>query len=418
MTEANVDITPGAHAFHQETVDVLDLLFTLSRAAKHIAWAGVIGLGAGALLAFVILKPTYTASAIILPPQQAQSSASALLGSLGALSGMGTGLGLKSPADMYVGMLESRTVADNVIEQFHLQSLYKERTLDEARVKFGKKVKIEASKDGLIHIDADAPSPKLASEIANAVVDQLYHLNATIAITEAGQRRIFFEQQVEAEKKSLAGAEDELRATEEKTGVIQLSGQAESIIRNVAQLQAEIASSEVALRALHAYATDQNAASVQLEEQIAAMQEQLRTLENKQQALQPGDPLLPFSTMPQAALEYTRKLRNFRFHETMYELLTRQYQAARIDEAKSAPLIQVVDHAVPPQVKSGPKKLLIVLAAGFLGMLLQACVALMGAGMERLYADEERSSKLRAIREALQGVSKKHLKTAETGPAK
>jgi uncharacterized protein involved in exopolysaccharide biosynthesis len=275
---------------------------------------------------------------------------------------------------MYIGILQSRTIADELIQQYHLQAIFKTKTLLDTRAALAKRVKFETDKGGLIRISVDYRDPILATNLANGYVDGLHQLNAHLAITEAGQRRLFFDQQLTEEKTALTEAENQLRQTQEKTGLIQLSGQAGVIIRSIADLRAQIASREVQLEATRTYATEQNPDSVRLQNEIATLREQLSKLENSQQSLQPGDIQVPAGRVPEASLEYARRYRDLRYHEELFELLSRQFEAARIDEAKSVPLIQVVDRAVPPDKKSGPSRKLITLGF-FLGGFILACLA-------------------------------------------
>jgi uncharacterized protein involved in exopolysaccharide biosynthesis len=352
----------------------------------------------GGLIAFLI-SPTFTASATILPPQQQQSTA-ALVGQLGSLTGLSSGAGnlFKNPGELYVGMLASRTIADHLIESFHLKSLYKSATLEDARTTLKKQTDFEAAKNGLIIITVTNHDPHLASDLANGYVDELYRLNSSLATTEAAQRRVFFDQELKSEKSALDTAEDNLKETEQKTGLIQLSGQSEMIIRSIGELRAEIASREVQIQSLKLSATDQNPETIRAQEEISSLKTQLANMENSQRNLQPGDVALPAGRVPEAAQEYARNLRDLRYHETLYDLLSKQYEAARIDEAKSVPLIQVVDRAVPPDKKSGPHRALIALGSGFLGFLGACAWALFQNGYRRMKQVPENAARLEELR--------------------
>lgn len=354
------------------SIELFDILIVLSRRRRLIGYVTLICLLIGILVSF-LLKPSYTATAIILPPQQ-QSSASSLMNqvsSLAALTGGASALGIKTPADMYIGILESRTIADELIAKFNLQSVYRKKTLQDTRTTLKSSTKLEAGKDGLIHVVVTDHNPNLASDIANGYVTALHRMNSNMVVTEASQRKVFFDEQLDGEKKSLATAEDNLRSTQQRTGLIQLNGQAEMIIRTIANLRAEIASREVELQATRIYATDQNPDASRLQEELSTMRAQLAKLENDQQRqVQPGDISLPAGRVPQDSLEYARNLREVKYHEALFELLSKQYEAAKIDEAKAAPVIQVIDHAIPPDKKSGPHRLLIAIGAMFSGFLI------------------------------------------------
>ncbi len=384
-------------------VDILDAALVLARQSRSILIITVASMALAGLVAF-LMRPSFTASAMILPPQQQQqsilSSMSGQAGPLAALGGGAAGI-FKNPADLYVGILESRTIADKLIDTFTLESVYKAKTLEDARTKLAGNSTIEAAKDGLIVITVTDHDPNRASNLANGYIDELHQLNSTLAITEAAQRRVFFDQELATEKNALAKAEEDLKATQQKTGLIQLSGQSQEIIQNIAQIRAEISSREVQLQALKTFATEQNPEAVRVQEEINTLRGQLASLENSQRRMLPGDINVPARQVPEATLEYERKFREVHYHEALYELLTNQYEAARIDEAKSAPLIQVVDRAVPPERKSGPHRALIALGAGFVGFLGACIWVLVRTGFRRLKRQPYNAVRFQELRQVL-----------------
>ncbi len=390
-----------------DKIDLLDTLLFLAENRRRILGATLLGLIIGVALA-IYLRPTFTAIAVILPPQRQNSSASALMagvGSLDSLAGLSLGseggLELKNPADMYVGILESRTIADGLVQQFHLERVYHTKNLIDTRAVLKKHVTIAAGKDGLISITVKDHDPNRASELANGYVNGLYEMNSHLAITDAAQRRVFFEQQLDQEKNALAGAETAFKNAQEKTGLIELSGQAESIIRTIAELTAEIADREVQLQAMKTFATDQNPDLLRAQQGIDELRSQLAKLETAQSKEQSEDFEVSAGRVPEAALEYSQRLRDLKFHETLYELLAKQYESARIDEAESAPLIQVVDRAVPPEKKSGPSRRLIVLGAIAAGFLCGVLWSLAVHALRRLRSAPEKVAKLDRLRLAL-----------------
>lgn len=400
-----VEASPTPRPDQETTVDVLDIAVVLSRSWRRIVIATLAFFLLGILVA-LWLKPIYTGEAIILPPQQAQSSLGSLLGStLGSLVSLGGGGGasslLKSPADMYIGILKSQTIADQLINEFNLRQVYHRRTLADTRSALEKHAKFESEKDGLIHISVKDGDPRRAAALANGYIDALYRMNSTLALTDASQRRLFFGEQIEQEKTALNKAEDDLAATELKTGLIQMSGQAAMIIRTIADVQARIAADQVMLKRDLTSATEQNPEVQRLQQEIAALQGQLTQLENNQKKIQPGDISVPAGHLPGEALEYERTLRDVKFHEALFELLTKQYEAARIDEAKSAPLIQVVDRAIVPDKKSGPPRKLIVLGFGIAGFIFACIYCLAARAIDRMKQNPEHSVRLQEIRSSL-----------------
>jgi len=382
---ANSDLYSGS-----EDSRYLRMLLILLQSRLHIAIITFGSLLIGAAIAFLMMKVTFTATATILPPQAPQSTSSILMGQLSSLAGLGASGAaslLKNPSDIYVGMLESRTITDHIINRFQLESLWKQKKLEDTRKILKGHAQFDAAKNGLIVITVKDPNPKLASDMANAFVDELYQMNSTLAVTEAGQRRLFFDRQLEEEKNALTAAENDLRTTQEKTGLIELSGQSAMAIRTIAETGAELRSREVELQAMRTYATDENPDLKRLQTQIEVLRQQLSALQNNQKNMFPGDTQVPAGRVPKEGMEYVRKLREVRYHQTLFDLLSRQYEAARIDEAKSAPIIQIVDHAVPPDKKSGPPRMLITLGFGVVGFCLACFLALGREALMRMRED-------------------------------
>jgi uncharacterized protein involved in exopolysaccharide biosynthesis len=326
----------------------------------------------------------YTATAIIMPPQQQQSISTALLGQIGAIASLGgKDLGLKNPSDLYVGIARSRTVADEIIGRFGLKALYGERTMAATRKQLEKYTQIESARDTLIKISVSDREPKRAADLANAYVEELYKQNSRLAVTESAQRRLFFENQLAGEKNALAAAEVSLKQTQQRTGVLQVNTQAEVGIRAIAALRAEIATREVALERLRLAATSNNSEVISLEVELSGMRAQLHKLE--QTPNRRGDPLIPPSRLPEVGIEYMRGLRELTYHETLFELLAKQYVAAKIDEAKDAPVIQIIDHALPPDQKSWPPRAILSLAGMLTAFLVGSALAFVKyGGLNRL----------------------------------
>ena len=333
---------------------LLDLLVALAERKWFILSMTLAGALVMTVIAF-LLPPMYTATASIMPPQQQQSAASALLGQLGPIVGGGA-LGIKTPADIYVAILGSRTIADDLIQSFSLRQLYGVPTVFDARKVLAKRSRISGGRDPLIKVAVEDRDPKRAAALANAYLEELSRQNGRLALTESAQRRLFFERQLEAQKKSLAVAEVALKATQERTGVLQVTAQVESVIGNMARLRAGIAIREVALSSLESAATPQNPEVVRQQAELGALRQQLQKLETSGDPGGHGDTFIPTSLVPKVGLEYVRAVRDLKYNETLFELLLKQYEAARIDEAKEAPVIQVVDSAVPPERRSWPSR--------------------------------------------------------------
>lgn len=358
-------------------ISIIDILALLLRRKRVIGAATFLITCAAAIAAF-LLPPTYKAEAVILMPQQQQSSLSALAAGAAASglagSSMASQLGLKNPSDLYVGLLKSRTIADDMVKQFHLADVYHTNPLSQTRTALTKHVTFEGGKDSLIKITVEDRDPVRAAALANGFIDELHQQNSRLALSDASQRRLFFEEQLQREKDALANAEMALKSTQEGTGLVVPSGQAEVLIRSGAQIQAEIASREVQLQAMRSFATDENPQVQVLKREITALQAQLGQIESSHGS---GSKLeMSGGKFPAASLEYIRKAREVKYHEMLFELLAKQYEASRMDEAKQAPIIQVVDRAMTPDRKSGPAKLLIVVGALIAGLVLSSLYVL------------------------------------------
>ena len=405
-TELEAD---GAQAWatHKEEVDSLDLLIAVARRKRRI---GTITLASAALAAIIsiIIPNRYTASAKILPPQQPQSSAALLMNqlagsSLGSLAAAtGKDLGLKNPNDLYVGILKTRSVEDDLITKFDLIRVYNDKKISEARKDLEHASNIASTKEGLIDISVEDHSPKRAAALANAYVEELRNLTMRLAMTDASQRRMFFEQQLKRAKDDLAEAEVALKNTEQQTGMIQIDAQAKAIIEAVASIRAQIAAKEVQLEGMHSFATNQNPQIILQERQLAGLHQQLATLE-KQQTSPAADPIVSTGNVPTATLEYVRRLREVKYRETIYEVMAKQYEAAKLDEAKGASIIQVVDPAIEPDSKSSPRSSLILLLFTTTTFFISVAWALTDDALARVRRNPVRARQLAVIQHHLIG---------------
>lgn len=312
-----------------------------------------------------------------------------MLGQLGGLaSAAGSITGLKNPNDLYVAMLQSRTIADKLISRFDLKNHFTAETDDEARIKLDDIVTVINNKAGTISVVVEDGDPKFAAELANAYVSELSSLTKTMAITDAAQRRLFFEKQLVTVKDDLANAEIALRQTQEKTGMLELEGQVKGIISNVAQLEGTIAAKEVQLNAMRSFATNNNPDVQRLQSEIQGYRAQLGKLKTGK-TNQNGDLMVPTGKIPEIGVEYIRSLRNVKYQETIFELLAKQYELARFDEAKDSSNIQILDAAVIAQKKSKPRKLIIILLGFFGGGVLAVILALMRDAYQKSTRDED-----------------------------
>jgi capsule polysaccharide export protein KpsE/RkpR len=282
---------------------------------------------------------------------------------------------MKNSGDLYVAILGSTSIAEKLISRFDLMHVYKVKKESAAVKILASRSSFEAGlRDGIVTLRITDRSPERARDLAAAYLDELHNTNDRLALTEAAQRRLFFEQQITKEKDNLANAEVELKKVEERTGLIAPAGQTSIELETIAQTRAAIASREVQLAALRQSSTDQNPDVVRLRSEIADLQGQLANLE--QGGGQAKSAVTPKSRVPELELEYIRQQREVKYHEALFEMIAKQYEAARLDESHDAPVLQVLDYATLPDTKSGPPRLIMMIAGFLLGIMFGTALVL------------------------------------------
>ena len=349
-----------------------------------------------AVVVSLLMTPIFTAKTVVMPPQQQQSGAAAALASLGGLAGLaglGGGGGLKSQDEMYVAFLGSEGMQNRIIAELKLQERYEAKTLTDARAALKGQVRFASEKkSGLLSIEADDKDPAFAAELANRHVVELRAMLGRLAVTEAQQRRVFYEQQIQQTQDKLALAEVAFRAAKEKSGMQVTSVLAETGVRASAELRGQIASREVQLQAMSRFATAQNPETQRIASELAALRSQLNKTEQGS-----GESKAAASPLHQEAV---KSFRDVKVQEAMLEVLIRQYELARVDEAKEGPLIQQVDVAMPPERKSKPKRAVIVLAAAFAGLFLGVLVAFVRRALKKAQSDPASAGQWLALKKA------------------
>ena len=358
---------------YAEVRQELGFLDAISLLWKHRKYILLFSLGAAILATVIVLviPPAYTATTLVMPPGQ-NSSAASLLSQLGGAGGLaaaaGAALGVKTPGETYISLFHSRTVEETVIQRFGLMPRYHTKNLSAARGEFEKHSKVlYGTKDGLITIRVTDGDPKKAAEIANGYVDAYRKLSAHLAITEASQRRLFFEQQLLDSKEKLAEAEEALKTTQQRTGVLQIDGQTRALIESAVGLRAQIAAKEVQLQGMRVSATEENPGIVQAEQELAGLQSQLAKLGGTDEG---SGLIIPKGKVSEEGLEYIRKLRDVKYYDTVSELIAMQLEMAKLDEARQGAVLQVVDLAIPPDGKSFPKSTITVIVAALFGFFM------------------------------------------------
>lgn len=331
-----------------DDLNIVDLAKILLR-----SWRQMIGIpiavGAIVVAGSFLMTPQFTATTSFLPPQNSGSSVSAVLSALGPLAGLASGgSSSKTSGDMYVSLLQSKTIGDRLISEFKLKSLYKAKYQFEAReilkthtrINFGKK-------DGIITLEVDDTDPSRAAAIANKYVTALEEMTARMTLTDAQRRRAFFEEQLKKTKEQLTLAQYALQSSGFNQGA--LKAEPKAAAEEYGRVKAELATTEVQLKALQNRLARSAPEIRQLTTIASALRQQLRTLEQNSETPQGQD--------------YISKYREFKYQEALFDQLATQFEAARLEESKENQSIQVIDRAQIPEWKSKPKRALIGITA-------------------------------------------------------
>jgi uncharacterized protein involved in exopolysaccharide biosynthesis len=382
-------VTDAATSEPSGEISLLDLALVLAENLRLLI-LGPLLVGLTALGISFLIPPTYTARTMLMPPQQQQSIASAALQSLGALAGLAGGAaGIKSPADQYVSLMSSDNVQDRLIDRFDLISVYEAKFRADARKELQENSRISIGrKDGLLTIEVDDLDPKRAADIANAYVEELRRLTSVLALTEAQQRRAFFEKQLAETRDKLAAAQRALQAGGITEGAIRAEPRAAA--EAYARLRAEVTASEVRLQTMRGYLAETAPEFQQAQNQLAAVRQQLARSETANAAAASGD--------------YIDRFREFKYQEALFELFSRQYEVARVDESREGAVIQVVDIALPPERKSKPKKALIAVVATLAAGLALVLFVFVRHALRSASDDLASANKIQRLRQHLRGV--------------
>jgi tyrosine-protein kinase Etk/Wzc len=355
MPQSENKVNPDQN--EDEEISLLDLLLVVVENLRLLV-LGPLAVGLAALGISFMIPPTYTAKTQFLPPQQQQSSASALVQALGvgAIGGLGAGLNMKNPADQYIAFLKSQSIQDAMVDRFDLLKRYDTKFRVDARKALFENTKISAGKDGIIALELDDKDPKVAADMANAYVDELRRLMNRLTLTEAQLRRSFFEKKLKEAKENLSVAEESLRGTGVSSGVLKASPGA--AVEIVARLMAGVTVQEIKVTNMRGYLSDTSPEFVQAMKELSSLKAQLINAEKSNS--NSGDGL------------YISRYREFKYQESLYELFAKQFELARLDESREGSTVQVVDVAQIPEKKSKPNKAYIVLSSTFF-----VCIILM-----------------------------------------
>ena len=340
--------------------------------------AGLLALGITTLIA-----PTFTAVTTFMPPQQSQSSAASALASLGSLAGLAGGAaGISSPGERYVALMQSVSVSDRIVDQFKLMDVYEAKFRVDARNSLATNVRIGlGKKDGLITVEVDDKSQQRAADIANRYVDELRRMTGTLAVTEAQQRRAFFERQLQQSRDRLVQAQQALQSSGFNAGA--LKAEPKAAAEAYARIKAETTAAEMRLQVLSGSMAENTPEVRQQQTILTALRAQLARAEQ--------------ATDTSAGPDYVGRYREFKYQETLFELYARQFELARADESREGALIQVVDAATPPEKKSKPKRAIIAVATTLIALLALMAFVLVRYSMRRQVGDAARPAQNAAV---------------------
>lgn len=341
----------------------------------------------------LLLPKMYMATASILPSQNSDSNTSSLLAkSESLLDGIaGSLLRKQSPIALYVDILKSRSVADDLNDRFNLKDLYNVKYIEDVYTQLQKRASIGASRKGqVISVSVKDHDPQRAADMANAYVDALDKINRKLNITEGKRKRIFLEERLKEVANDLENAETALKIFQERYHLVSIEEQAKVSIESAAQIKGEIIAAQTELKVLRQFGTEKQIEAIMLKTKIKELSNQLSKIEEggsdlyrtkDQSENEPGNEqennfYIPFEKLPELSMQLMRLTREAKIQEKVFELLTAQFEIAQIEEVKDVNTIQILDVAVPPERKIGPKRLVIVVISTTVGFFMAVCIVL------------------------------------------
>jgi tyrosine-protein kinase Etk/Wzc len=323
------------------------------------------------LVLCITLPERFEATARITTPSQIPSISMLLdqeAGGLGSLASAASGgLGLRDPNAVFVGMLESRTIADALISQFKLKDVYGTSDMTGARKKLHRRSDIKAGKDNLVSIAVTDADPNRAAAMANAYVEQLRLLTKSMAAREASRQRAFYENQLKDQREALVMAEFNLQQVQQSKGLIHIAPQSIVMLEGVGELRAQIAAKEVEVQALRSFSTEHNSDVQLAEQELATLRQEAAKMSEHGSSSDFAD--IGLKDIPKAGLDFLRAMREVEYQTALYGALLKQYESFRLDEANDAYNIEVVDQAAVPDRHSFPKRAIFMVIAAILGLI-------------------------------------------------
>jgi uncharacterized protein involved in exopolysaccharide biosynthesis len=350
--------------------------------------AFVIGLVASTLLAFLIPK-SYTSTTQLMPPDSQSASGMAMMAALAGKAGGGLEslagdlLGVKSSGSLFIGVLRSQTAQDRLIQQFDLRGVYGKSLEMDARTKLDENTGIsEDKKSGIITISVTDHSPQRATALATAYVDQLNSLVAELSTSAAHRERVFLEERLKDVKQELDDASNQLAQFSSKNNTLDIQQEGKAMLDAAANLAGQLIAAQSELEGLRQFYTDNNPRVESLNARVTELRRELEKLSGVNSNGTPnnatagakdsssGMPYPSIRNLPLLGVKYADYYRRAKIEETVYELLTEQYELAKVQEAKETPSVKVLDPASVPEKKSYPPRMLIILGGTLLAVAM------------------------------------------------
>lgn len=365
-----------------------------------ISFVGVCIVAAGISL---VLPKWYLAQTTILPPVPEESSMalSTLLENL-PLAGLGL-LPVSEETELFLAILESRTVMESVAERFNLLKRYKKKNMEETIKSLRDHVSADIDDEGTVTLMAEAGTPflssketddearKLAKDMANFFIAELDRVNRCLKTEKARNFRIFIEKRYHQNLDDLRRAEEGLKAFQEKYGIIALPEQTEATVVAAAELQAQIMAKEIESRVLKNYVGRSHTDYLRVQNELNELRRKFEEFKKSgesgitEEGVESKSLFLPFEKAPDLGVKYLRLFRELTLQEKILEFLLPQYEEAKIKEARDTPTVQVLDRAVRPERKHKPKRAIIVVFYGFLSLVLSSMFVFFRPAVEELY---------------------------------
>ncbi len=386
---------------NQGKLQFIDLLAAVVKRRK-LVYINVLSVALLSLLVSLLLPKWFKAEAIVLPPVS-EGMSFGLGGALGEIAGSMLGPSgyelpmLATRADVYETILKSRRVAEEIVKKYDFQRIYKSDNIDLAVKAFRNHILTEVGRDGSLKISFEAKKdPQLAADVANAMVAILDRINQETSQSKAKNTRLFIEERLKENKQDLAQAEQALKTFQEENNTLSLPEQTRVSVESAAQLMGELTNLRIQLGVMSKEMSPSHSAIVDLKNHISQIDQVLRELKQGSDSRRGGNVrvdelLLPLQKVPDLGLQYARLYREVKIQEAIFELLTQQYEQARIREMENTPTLQILQKATPPVLKSRPKRVIVILVSVLFALIVSLFIVLLQAYFQRM-RDEHASA--------------------------